>query len=257
MNVCEPLLDRWLIPDTFACRKGLGRIKAVQRAAGFARQFGFFLKLDIRKYFDSISHAELLARLERRFKDTKLLILFRHIVSAHHPESGIGLPIGSLISQHLANFYLGWFDRVVREQWRIPGYVRYMDDMVLWENDRRKLNSRLADSRDWLSNHLRLSVKSNAHLNGTRHGMDFLGCRVFPDRIMLNRRSRRRFGVKMRNLEGEFSRGECDELELQRRATSLVAFTKAAGVSSWRFRAGLLDQDTGIVTRRDPGEPWR
>jgi RNA-directed DNA polymerase len=52
MNVCEPVFERWLIADTFACRKDKGRIAALQRARTFSRRFAFFLKLDIRKYFD-------------------------------------------------------------------------------------------------------------------------------------------------------------------------------------------------------------
>jgi hypothetical protein len=55
MNVCEPILDRWLIDDTFACRTGRGRVAALQRAGRFARRFPYFLKLDVRKYFDYAS----------------------------------------------------------------------------------------------------------------------------------------------------------------------------------------------------------
>jgi hypothetical protein len=45
MNVCEPVFDRWLIDDTFACRTGRGRLPALQRAQGFARRFAYFLKM--------------------------------------------------------------------------------------------------------------------------------------------------------------------------------------------------------------------
>ncbi len=56
MNVCEPQFESWLITDTFACRKGKGRNAALARARQFAGRFDHFLKLDVRKYFDSISH---------------------------------------------------------------------------------------------------------------------------------------------------------------------------------------------------------
>jgi hypothetical protein len=49
MNVCEPVFDRWLIDDTFACRLGRGRLPALQRAQRFARGHAYFLKLDIRR----------------------------------------------------------------------------------------------------------------------------------------------------------------------------------------------------------------
>jgi hypothetical protein len=49
------LLDRWLIDDTFACRVGRGRVAAVKRAMQFCRKQPWCLKLDVRKYFDSIN----------------------------------------------------------------------------------------------------------------------------------------------------------------------------------------------------------
>ena len=139
MNVCEPVLDRWLIDDTFACRAGKGREAAILRAQHFTRHNGWFLKLDVRKYFDSVPHARLMHFLERRFKDRRLLELLHRIIAAYRGELGIGLPIGSLTSQHFANFYLGWLDRYVKENLRLGGYVRYMDDMLLWHDDRRRL----------------------------------------------------------------------------------------------------------------------
>ena len=84
MNVCEPVMDRWLIDDTFACRTGKGREAAIQRAQHFTRNAEWFLKLDVRKYFDSVPHASLMAFLERRFKDRRLLELLQ---SDHHGVS--------------------------------------------------------------------------------------------------------------------------------------------------------------------------
>ena len=81
MNVCEPIFERWLIADTYACRLGKGRIAALQRAQAFSRQFACFLKLDIRKYFESVSHAILMERLQRLFKDRRLLELLERITA--------------------------------------------------------------------------------------------------------------------------------------------------------------------------------
>ena len=80
INVCEPVFERWLIPDTFACRKGKGRLAAMARAQHYARRFPFFLKLDIRKYFDAVPHERLAARLARLFKDQRLLDLLGRTV---------------------------------------------------------------------------------------------------------------------------------------------------------------------------------
>jgi RNA-directed DNA polymerase len=240
MNVCEPVFERWLIADTFACRRGKGRLAALHRSRRFAGQFTFFLKLDVRKYFESISHEILLARLERLFKDRRLIALLRAIVTGFEGTPGRGLPIGSLTSQHLANFYLGRLDRFVKESLRVRGYVRYMDDCALWGDTSRQLRAHLADMTDFLRSELSLDLKPTPYINLTRHGMDFLGCRVFPGHLILNRRSRVRFRNKLRWLEHAYLNGELDEWSLQQRATAMVSFARARGVSSWRFRQGVL-----------------
>lgn len=242
MNVCEPFFERWLIHDTYACRTGRGRDAALIRARHFASQQAFFLKLDIRKYFDSIGHDILLARLERLFKDPHLIALFARVIRSFRGEVGVGLPIGSLTSQHFANFYLGWFDRFVKETLRVRGYVRYMDDMLLWGESAGVMAEVLERGRGFLAEELGLQFKPEPYINRTAHGVDFLGCRVFPDHLVLNRRSRIRFRQRLRQLELAYLAGEIDELTLQQRGTSLVAFTQAAGVKSWQFRRAVIEQ---------------
>jgi len=76
IRVCEPVFERWLIADTYGCRRGKGRIAALQRAQFFANRFRVFLKLDVRKYFPSISHVRLFQLLQRLFKEPPLLSLW-------------------------------------------------------------------------------------------------------------------------------------------------------------------------------------
>jgi hypothetical protein len=241
INVCEPHFERWLIADTFACRVGKGQAAALRRARQFAHRYPFVLKLDIRKYFDSVSHDRLLALLARRFKDRQLLDWFERIVRGYRGELGQGIPIGSLMSQHFANFYLGGFDRFVKETLRIRGYVRYMDDMALWSASPEELQSALAAGRTYLAETLGLQLKAG-YLNRSAHGLDFLGCRVFRRHLILNRRSRRRFQRKLFGLESSHADGQTGEAELQQRAQSLVAFARQAGVCSWRFRQAVLQK---------------
>ncbi len=208
MNVCEPVFDRWLIDDTFACRRGKGRITALLRAREFAGRWPYYLKLDIRKYFDSVPHAELVSRLHMRLKDHRLLTLLERIIRGFRGSLGCGLPIGSLTSQHFANFYLGWFDRMVKEHWHVRGYVRYMDDMLVWSDSKSRLRAVLQLSQDFLHDELHLALQPSPYLNTARHGVDFLGCRVFADRLTLSRRSRVRFRRKLSALEGSFLRND-------------------------------------------------
>src|SRR5262249_18192200 len=157
-----------------------------------ARQYPFFLKLDIRKYFDSIDHATLKELLARRFKDRRLLALLGRIIDSYQVAPGKGVPIGSLTSQHFANFYLGWCDRFLNERPAVPGYVRYMDDMALWADSPAQLTAVLQAVQPFLAGRLQLTVKPDPYINRTGGGMDFLGCRLFPTHQRLNPLSRRR-----------------------------------------------------------------
>ena len=244
MNVCEPVMDRWLIDDTFACRTGKGREAAIQRAQHFTRNAEWFLKLDVRKYFDSVPHARLMAFLERRFKDRRLLELLNRIIAAYRGELGIGLPIGSLTSQHFANFYLGWLDRFVKESLRVRGYVRYMDDMVLWHASREALVEIHGRCQEFAATHLALEFKPG-EVQRTGVGVPFLGCRIWPTHVELNRRSKRRWRQRVRVLERAERLGLLSESNLQQRLASLTAFSRAAGAKSWTFRRSCVTRTAG------------
>jgi len=99
MNVCEPVLERAAVFDSYACRKGKGQLAAVRRAESCARQYGWFLKLDVRKYFDSVDHDILQGLLRRKFKDAVVLGLFDQVLASYQTVPGRGLPIGNLTSQ--------------------------------------------------------------------------------------------------------------------------------------------------------------
>lgn len=241
MNQCEPEFDRWMIADTFACRKGKGREAAIVRAQDFARRNDWYLKLDARKYFDSISHSVLIRRLERRFSDDRLLDLLFRIITAYRGQSGCGLPIGALTSQHFANFYLNDMDRFIKEFLKVKSYVRYMDDLVIWGKDRDRLKQVLREFQTFAADELRLAFKVS-RVCPSDNGIEFLGSRIFKTHIELNRRSKVRWRRRLRVLERAERLGLITELELQQRLTSLVAFAKSGGAKSWRFRKAMLKQ---------------
>ena len=238
VGVCEPHFERWLIADTYACLRGRGRLAALERATQHARRQGWFLKLDVRRYFESIPHERLILGLERKFKDRSLLRLFGEIIRSHESLPGRGLPIGSLVSQHLANFYLDPLDRRVKEVLRIPGYVRYMDDFVLWDARGAVLREAWKDLQGFLETRLLLALKPGTHMNRTVHGMDFCGFRIFPGWRTLNRRSRRRLKTRLEELERLRVWGLESERVLQARVQSILAFAREG--KSWQARNWAL-----------------
>ncbi len=242
MNVCEPHIERRLVPDTYACRKGRGRIEALARAQHNARNHQWYLKMDARKYFDSIAHDVLLGLLGRVFKDAAVLEFFRRIVASYNTTPGRGVPIGNLTSQHFANLYLGELDRFVKETLRVRGYVRYMDDFVLWGATAEEVRVARRVVEEFLRERLKLETKP-AQINRTSRGIPFLGCRLFPDRLRLDRRGRVRFVSRLKRLESDFAAARIGGLELQQRATALCAHTEICGARG--FRRAVLDFQDG------------
>jgi hypothetical protein len=234
MNICEPLLDTYAIYDSYACRKGKGTHRAVLRAKSYARRYPWFLKLDIRKYFDSIDHDIILALLVRRFKDKAVLNIFDQIIDTYHTSPGKGLPIGNLISHHLANFYLSGFDHWIKEEVKVPGYLRYMDDFVLFETNKTSLNVALDRVRNFLARQLSLDLKDSIQLNRCKQGVPFLGFLISSDRICLLPGSKKRFVQKFKAYENQWSRGNWSLSELTRHMEPLVAFTRLADAAGFR-----------------------
>lgn len=245
MNVCEPVLERYAIYDTYACRKGKGLHKAVARAQSFSRRFPWYLKIDIRKYFDSIDHSIALKLLARRIKDPDLLLLFDQILSTYRTQAGRGAPIGNLISQHLANFYLGAFDHHIKETRRVRGYLRYMDDMLIFGPNREFMKKELAASRDYIREALNLELKQPVQLNRCALGIPFLGFRIFPRLIRLSPRNRSRFVRKFRAYEQHWLDGEWSDDELIRHMEPLIDFTRTADAKA--FRRQVIERH-GVVS---------
>lgn len=255
MNVCEPVLERAAIFDSYACRMGRGAQAAVQRAASHARQNGWFLKMDIRKYFDSIDQGVLRGLLRRKFKDAGVLDLFDRILASYHTAPGRGLPIGNLTSQHFANFYLAPLDRFIKEGQQRGCYVRYMDDFVVWGETAAELRDVWRQVENFLTTELKLELKSNVMLNRTERGMDFLGYRIFPDDLRLDRRSKRRFVRKFRAYERESMDGVWTDLQKQQRMTALIAFTLPC--RSRGFRRNIIERFGAEANGLQPRDPRR
>lgn len=200
MNVCDKTFEDFQIFDSYATRRGKGTYAALNRAEYFQEKHRWFLKLDIRKYFDSIDHGVLIALLAKRFKEPVLLGVLKQIIESYQVEQGKGVPIGNLTSQYFANFYLAFADRYIKQELKIKAYVRYMDDMVLWSNDKQKLKDAAEQVEVFLEETLRLKLKIKL-LNRTSHGLSFVGYRIFEGITKLNNRSKNRF-IKKSNCLG-------------------------------------------------------
>jgi RNA-directed DNA polymerase len=217
-NLLEPLFERSFVADSYANRVGKGTHSALDAAQRYARRFRYVLALDLRQFFPSIDHGILRGILARKLEDEGVLWLVDQILASgadvlrdeyrmvYHPGDDLlaalrprGLPIGNLTSQFWANCYLNSLDHFIKRELRCPGYVRYVDDMLLFADDKPTLHAwrRLVEAR-LVS--LRLTVHPGTHPRPVDEGIPFLGFTVFPQRRRLKRRKGVHFRRRLRGL---------------------------------------------------------
>ncbi|MBI5699768.1 RNA-dependent DNA polymerase [Candidatus Saganbacteria bacterium] len=176
-NVIEPIFDQSFIHDTYACRKDKGSHSAVNRFTTYCRMNKYALKCDIKSYFASIDHDVLFEMLKKKTKDPNALWLIKLIIDS---TLSPGIPIGNLASQIFANLYLDGLDHYLKETVKCKYYLRYMDDLIVFDNDKGRLNEIKGAMGEYLRS-LKLELhpnKSQTYL--TAKGIVFLGYKVYP-----------------------------------------------------------------------------
>ena len=216
----EPRWERRFIHDSYACRKGRGTHKGVERLRSFTRKAtangtrrAWYLQLDIRGFFIGIDRDILYQRLAAKETDPAVLWLIRTLVFYEPTETCLmrraqradfeqlpahktlfkaapncGLPIGNLTSQFFANVYLDALDQFVKHQLKARYYVRYCDDFVLLSEDRAVLERWEGEIREFLFNELCLTLNDRRRLRPISDGIDFLGYIVRPDYLLVRKR---------------------------------------------------------------------
>jgi retron-type reverse transcriptase len=209
----EPVLERGMLDCSFACREGKGQHAALAAARGMVRRYRYALTLDVLHHFESTRHDVVMTTLARRIKDRRVLDLCAKVLRA--VPGGLGLPIGSLTSQWFANTVLDRLDHHVKETLRIPGYLRYMDDMVLLADDKATLKTAAHEVACYLADPLRLTLKTAAtRLIHSADGLPWLGWRILPGMTRLRPASLRRTRRRLATLREMAARGELDEERL-------------------------------------------
>lgn len=177
MRVIEPIFERKLIYDTYACRIGKGQIKASDRCSEYTKKYRYVLQLDISKFYPSINHTILKQQLTTIFKDKKLLALLYEIIDSI--EGNYNVPIGNFLSQWFGNIYLNVFDRYLIKQ-GFSKLVRYCDDILIFSDDKNTLADLKNKAISFLHTELDLKL-SRADIIKTSKGVKFLGYRHFPE----------------------------------------------------------------------------
>jgi retron-type reverse transcriptase len=255
-NVIEPLFERSFIFDSYANRLGKGTHAALERAQEFARRYPYVLQCDVKQFFPSLDFALLKALLARKLADADVLWLIERILDSGagvlseeydmewFPGDDLlaatrarGLPIGNLTSQFWANCYLNPFDHFVKRELRCGGYVRYVDDFLLFGDDKPALWAWRQAVVDRLAG-LRLTIHPGAQPRPVTEGIPFLGFVVYPTHRRLKRRKVVYFRRKLR---AEMRAYRADKIPAHKVSASVLGWINHARYGdTWGLRRAVL-----------------
>lgn len=181
-NVPEPIFERDFAECSYGFRPGRGCREAVGRVEELLSQgYVWCVDADLKSYFDTIPHDQLLALVKQRVVDGSVLALVEQCLKAGVLDelkgwqpTERGTPQGAVISPMLANLYLNPLDHDMgRRGWAM---VRYADDLVVLRRSREEAEAVLSFLRDWTTGAgLTLHPTKTRIMNATEQGFDFLG----------------------------------------------------------------------------------
>ena len=256
-EVLAPLLNRKLIYDNAACRIGKGTHFAQNRVSGFLREFyrkhgteGYFLKCDIRKFFDSIDHELLKAKLGKVIADADVLRLLYQIIDSYEKTPGRGLPLGNQTSQWFAIYYLDGFDRLIKERLHIRYYSRYMDDCVLIHHDKEYLKHCLSEMEHFVNEELHLEFNQKTQITPIKNGEDYLGFHFYLTETgkvirKVKQQTKYKYKRKLKSMQKKYAAGEMQLPEIKQVLSSYQAHLRHG--HTYKLRKKTL---AGFVLRR-------
>lgn len=220
-----PAMSRSFIYDNAACQKGKGADFARDRMKCHLQRFyrkhgtnGYILKIDIRKYYDTMRHDVVKACFKRKLPES-IYQRAERILDGFPGDRGFNP--GSQIIQIAGISVLDGIDHFIKERLHVKHYMRYMDDMVLISESVDELQDCLEKITEKLA-----AIGFETHPRKTRittvnEGVMWLGYRyrltntgkvvmtLDPDRV--NAARRKYFRLAKRARQGKISREKVDQ----------------------------------------------
>ena len=237
----NPYLDKRFISDSFACRKGKGALEAVQRVLHWEQEISrkpdgqewYCLKIDIAKYFYRVSHEKALDMFRSITDDERFISLMDTIINNAEVPFGlpegvsaddcppeqrlydVGMPIGNLSSQMIANMYLDRLDQFCKKQLRIHYYARYMDDVVIFYNDLATLHRWRDQIEIMVRDELSLRLNKKTSIQKMMRGIEFVGRIILPSGVRFRKSSRGRIKRVFKREAERYQQGFSDLNHIQ------------------------------------------
>lgn len=198
LNVLRNRVIPKYIDNTYSSIKGRGLHQCAARIKKAVKKYpdSCYLQTDVKKFYHSIDHDICMRELRRYIKDAKCLRFLDTLIANHER----GIPIGISLGSYIANLYLTRIDRWVHEELKPIMYVRYMDDMLMLFDEKKKAH----EAKNKLSNKLleyKLTLKENARIGPVSKGVSMIGYVFYPTHALLRKNIRERMRRKAKSVK--------------------------------------------------------
>lgn len=199
---------------------------------------GYTLKADIKHYFETVDHEVLLSILRKKIKDEDVIELIRLILSNHKTETpDKAMPLGNLTSQFFANIYLGELDYFVKHKLRVKYYIRYVDDFLILDKNKNRLEKQKREINQFLLDELKLELHpEKSKIIPLRSGITLLGFRVFFYCKFLKKSNLKKHERRLSRFETELKNGEISRERVRLSLAGWEGYAKMANTYKLRTR---------------------
>lgn len=229
-NVLWPIYSKSMYEHNYGSVPGMGQIKFTKQIQNWMRQCErkpeqwYIGKLDIAKFFFRLPVEVQLRELGRPIDDPRMMWFLETAircdgrafglpidctdVTTAERVAGIGMQVGSLVSQMTANVALTPLDHYIKRVIRTPRYARYMDDMCIFAPSKAQAWDMIGQIDDYLRDRLGLQLNQKTAVIPVGTGIEFAGKRIWPTKIELRRSTSLQMKRHLNYVAEHYSRGE-------------------------------------------------
>ena len=227
-DALNPKICKTFIEDTYACIKDRGQLAAMEKLYGWmknTRNAGgewYYYKFDVAKFFYRIDHEIMMDLCRKKIDDERAVDLIRYYVDNKAIPFGmpldadqltiteeqmlydLGIPIGGGLSHMLGNMYLDPLDQFCKRVLGIKRYIRYMDDIIILDNDKERLKEYGRRMTQFLEERLHLNFNNKTALRPVRVGCEFVGYVIYNDHVILRKSTTLRMKRRLREVRQDY-----------------------------------------------------
>jgi hypothetical protein len=263
-DVLNPKICRTFIEHTYACVKGRGQLAAMEQLYTWMRETRtsgtewYYYKFDVAKFFYRIDHEILMDICRKKIDDPRTVDLLGYYINNDAVPFGmpldanqltiteeqmlydLGIPIGGGLSHMLGNMYLDPLDQFCKRVLGIKRYIRYMDDIIILDNDKERLKEYGSRMTQFLEEKLHLNFNNKTALRPVRVGCEFVGFVIYNDHVILRKSTTLRMKRTLRKTRQDYHDNLITFKEANATMQSYLAML--SHVDCKKFKEKLLDE---------------